>query len=115
MYRMLFTNRWIALAFVAVVVVSALAFVGTQDQEGAYGMAKHSLHEQQEAVEKQIEVIQQPEPSPEEPAEFMSDEELIDDATGDEVSSDEPTDDDSNAAAPDDGEIIVQDSSDAEN
>lgn len=45
MYRMLFTNRWAALAFVALTVISALVFVGTGDN-GTYKIVEQSVANQ---------------------------------------------------------------------
>lgn len=84
MYRMLFINRWIALAFVFLTVFSTIAIVGTEEKDGAIDRATKDLNEQRETFAKKAASFSQSEASDTDPGPtaFASDEDLIDDATG---------------------------------
>lgn len=106
MYRMLFTNRWAALAFVALTVVCALAFVGTGPERESHPAVKQETP-QPPPPAAQDAAAAQPAPAPEASANqtFSSDEELIDPATGADPSpeGDFGRSADANASDPGDG------------
>lgn len=85
-YQTLFRNRWIALAFVAFTLISAYTLVGAEDESSLLG----SMNGEAEGAQEQLAVIEAP-PQPEVvvdegfsdfPDDALSDEELIDPATG---------------------------------
>ncbi|OCC24267.1 hypothetical protein MB02_06580 [Croceicoccus estronivorus] len=84
MYRKLFTDWRIALAFVAVTAISAVLFVGTEEDGGALTQATQQVHGQKQDFQRKIDSVNNgPEVYPEpETSEFMPDEELLDDASG---------------------------------
>lgn len=91
MYRHLFRNRWIALAFVLMTVASAASLVGTEDHDGVIDKATAQLHDQKAQFAAEAEELAKPtrshtvitldEPPPED-AEELNDEDLIDPGTG---------------------------------
>lgn len=96
MYRKLFTNYRFALGFAAATIVSALLFVGSQDHDSTLDTANAT--EQQETVASENDVVEQPaesqaESQSEEPVEFLSDDELVEEPTGDGESATENSDD----------------------
>ncbi|MDD3800000.1 MAG: hypothetical protein PHE36_12575 [Novosphingobium sp.] len=64
MYRMLFTNRWVALGFVALTALSAIALVGTDGHDGALTRAMQGVHEQQQNFDDQVVFLNDEEASP---------------------------------------------------
>lgn len=89
----LFRNRWLALAFVGLVLAGAMALVGSENEEGLLDRFMREGGREAEVVERLDSEREGPSPellatSPEtaaaaEPfASFASDEELIDDARG---------------------------------
>ena len=84
MYRVVFRSRWLALAFVAMTLLSVYTIVGSAEEEGVLTRAQSAIEEQRAAVEKFEEPNHSPatvEPLPEDTV-FLSDEELIDDTQG---------------------------------
>lgn len=60
MYRHLFRNRWIALAFVLMMTASAISLVGTEEGGGVIGEATAELHGQKQAFEDQAAELSRP-------------------------------------------------------
>jgi hypothetical protein len=60
MYRHLFRNRWIALAFVILMMTSAITLVGTEDGSGLLDHATAELHGQKQAFEDQAAELSKP-------------------------------------------------------
>ena len=90
MYRHLFRNRWIALAFVLMMVASAASLVGTEDRDGVIDQTTAELMGQKQQFEAEAEELAKPtrshqivtleEPVPED--EDSSDDDLIDPGIG---------------------------------
>lgn len=85
-YQILFRNRWIALAFVAFTLISVYTLVGSEDDSSLLG----SMSGETEEAQQQLATVEAP-PQPdipvdpgfeEFPDDVLSDEELIDPATG---------------------------------
>lgn len=96
MYKKLFTNYRAALGFAAATIVSALLFVGSQDHDGALDTANAT--ETQDMVASENDVVDQPAENQagnqtQETVEFLSDDELVDEPTGDGESATENSDD----------------------
>ncbi len=94
MYRLMFGNRWFALGFVMMTLLSVYAIVGSDDEGGVLTRAQSAIKEQRAAIEE----FEQNELSPpptrnlqSEEATFLSDEELIDQAEGDDTSGFDPS------------------------
>lgn len=60
MYRHLFRNRWIALAFVAMMVTSAISMVGTEEGGGMIDQATAELQGQKQDFEQQAAELSKP-------------------------------------------------------
>lgn len=60
MYRHLFRNRWIAIAFVVMMVTSAITLVGTEEGGGLLDDATAELHGQKQAFEDQAAELAKP-------------------------------------------------------
>jgi hypothetical protein len=86
MYQLLFKNRFNTLVFVAIMLFSVRILVGTPDDSGAIDNATAKFGETQpQAKPAPVREVVHAEPETE-VAEFTPDEELIDDASGDDVS-----------------------------
>lgn len=88
MYRHLFRNRWVALAFVLLMTASAAMLVGTEDSGGVIDQATAELQGQKAQFEQQTEELARPTRShrvldiSEVEGEEPGDADLIDPATG---------------------------------
>jgi hypothetical protein len=97
MYRHLFRNRWIALAFVLMMAASAATLVGTEDSDGVIDQATARFQGQKAEFKAQAEAIAKPTPSitiiePDEITGETDDEDiLIDPGTGVDPTPPEPT------------------------
>ena len=60
MYRHLFRNRWIALAFVLLMAASAVSLVGTESGGGMIGEATAEFHDQKAEFQRQAEALSKP-------------------------------------------------------
>lgn len=90
MYRMIFEKRWAAIMFVSFMILSALSLVGTHDEAGALSDVQRQVTGQREAFEQTVADVDPPAAAPAEVTEetFADDEELVDQAEGDEVDPD---------------------------
>lgn len=87
MYRHLFHNRWIALAFVLMMVTSAVSLVGTEEGGGMIDQATAELQGQKQDLEQQAAELSRPTRSHtvidlNEVEEDASDDDLVDPGTG---------------------------------
>lgn len=87
MYRHLFRNRWIALAFVIMMVTSAVSMVGTEEGGGMIDQATAELQGQKQDFEQQAAELSRPTSSHmvidvDEIEEDVSEDDLVDPATG---------------------------------
>lgn len=100
----MFRNRWLALLFVGLVLAGTTRIVGTGEGDGALAEATQDLAQQRKRVEA-LSSGTRPEAAEDEVViEFTPDEDLIDDAVGDDPS---PIDDFS-AEAPLDPEVVTE-------
>lgn len=94
MYRLMFGNRWFAIGFVVMTLLSVYAIVGSGEDGGVLTQAQTAIEEQRAAVEE-FERTELSPPSTAEPqaeeTSFLSDEELIDPAEGDDTSGFDPS------------------------
>lgn len=60
MYRHLFRNRWIALAFVLMMTASAISLVGTEERDGVIDQATAQLNGQKQEFEQQAAELSKP-------------------------------------------------------
>jgi len=94
MYRLMFGNRWFALGFVMVTLLSVYAIVGSDDEAGVLTRAQSAIEEQRAAIDEfeQTELAPPPMHDPQaDETTFLSDEELIDPAEGDDTSGFDPS------------------------
>lgn len=91
MYRHLFRNRWIALAFVLMMASSAASLVGTEDGGGMIDQAKEQLQGQKDQFEAEAAKMAKPtrshtvislEEPPVSEGDMQDEEALIDPGTG---------------------------------
>jgi len=88
MYRLLFTNRWAALLFVAATLLSVVTVVGGEDGDGVLGRMTEEVRAQQQFLEGPIEEagagqpIIYPNRSTARNENFTPDDELVNEAEG---------------------------------
>lgn len=93
MYRLMFGNRWVALGFVMMTLLSVYAMVGSDEEGGVLTQAQSAIEEQRAALEEfeATETVPPVQEVHEANATFLSDEELIDQAQGDDTSGFDPS------------------------
>jgi len=103
MYQFLFKNRWIALGFAALTLISVYIFVSSSENGGMPGLGNGVVADATGQVEEQIAVIEAPPEAVMEDSAYdeayLSDEELIDDARGFDPSPESQDDDFAEAAS----------------
>jgi len=83
MHRLLFQNRFNALAFAAIILFGVLMLVGTDNKGGALDQATQKFGTNQRAEAEPSQVQEEPRPAAMPAAtSYASDEDLIDDAEG---------------------------------
>lgn len=94
MYRLMFGNRWFALGFVMMTLLGVYAIVGSDDEGGVLTRAQSAIEEQRAAIDEFEQTELAPPPTRDRQAEeatFLSDEELINQAQGDDTSGFDPS------------------------
>lgn len=94
MYRLMFGNRWFALGFVMMTLLSVYAIVGSGDEGGVLTRAQSAIEEQRAAIEEFEQTELSPPPARDQQAQeasFLNDEELIDQAEGDDTTGFDPS------------------------
>ena len=106
MSQILFKNRWFALIFAGLTLLSVALFVDKNGQGAALTDMASDLRSQRDSLEKPgdpVPVVLEESPQPAaQRVEFVPDEELVDEADGMDNSGDEGGDDDSDGEAMDD-------------
>jgi hypothetical protein len=105
---MMFGNRWLALGFVMMTLLSVYAIVGSDEEGGVLTRAQNAIEEQRAAIEGFEDAeLSQPAREQAEETSFLSDEELIDPAEGDDTSGFDPSPPDARENTPADVVQIV--------
>ncbi len=88
----MFRNRWLALGFVVMTLLGVYGIVGSDEEGGVLTQAQTAIEEQRAAIEEveETELVPPPQEQVEETA-FLSDDELIDQAEGDDTSGFDPS------------------------